>query len=149
MIPFIQREDREDGDFNSKKRNDFVFDADHANKPYFNFTTVSDDDDSPPLAITPSRRICPEALASLIRQQALWRLKMPPASPDDSLALVKYGSPQFYNSQLQAVLSRWKREDEPPSTVLVESVSSDEESDSEMDEDIPVVSAVNDSMNLD
>lgn len=78
----------------------------------------------------------PRALAALLRQSALWKLVTPVEHPDNSRALIPYSPPgnaAVLHDALLRYLRRARREDEPDalpeSTVLVESASSDDESD--------------------
>jgi hypothetical protein len=84
-------------------------------------------------AIIPRSYLHPDALRALLKFSSLWKLRPPPASPDNSLALVPYA--QSPGSVLHGMLLRYlhlaRREDmpdeRPESSVIVESLSSDDE----------------------
>jgi hypothetical protein len=120
--------------------------------PFITISEPREDSEETEKAIVTRSYLHPEALHALMKFSSLWKLRPPPATPDNSLALVPYTrSPgSVLHSLLLRYLERARREDmpdeRPESSVIVESLSSDDEdNDAETDtvslEDIEMIDA--------
>jgi hypothetical protein len=102
-------------------------------KPFITISEPREDSEENDSAIVPRSYLHPDALRALMKFSSLWKLRPPPATPDNSLALVPYTrSPgSVLHSMLLRYLERARREDmpdeRPESSVIVESLSSDDE----------------------